>query len=834
MSVLRLQSVWKGLAARLSQARLAAFEGGRIRRGAESAPWRMVACQRAAAVECAQHFKPTSTLANALACAVLGLGLPAALAAPRLIGPACPTPAPATQTISFVHLADLHGRHGASFAHKSARLHRYYQNVLAANPYTVFTNGGDDYEKGWVAELLSNGVASREATVAMGFDVRVVGNHDFAWGEQELLINSKDPKALVLASNTTYTGTNLAGYGATDYGELQVGCVKIGFIGMTSKPWNEFDTQYTGDFLPNFTERWDWVARAKQLIAAHRSSVDLLVMVSHLGIGTDSSVVNNTPLAGNTTRSAIDLVLGGHNHGGVQFTLVKNTPVIQPEFYADGLTRFDITWDVANRRVASRSAAPLNVFTSTLPPYSLPPPPLPQINMQQTLQAISTKYAPDADRQLAVLELGRDYVQLAALAAKAGMSVYKSDAALLDPALTWQPSFPAGGVTQQMFADLYRVERQRANTPGFNSLYEATVTGSQLLAMKAAQPGWVYVGPAAPAAAATFKVLLHKAPALNPLTYFTSALSNVTFKSETWLALDQYARSRNAACVYLDTDTPLPSCQPDTMTTIWNFDDSAQRFKTDRGVATLGYRDTTGSNWGPSRTTFPVTGSAGLPNLPDGPSSVMAFAKTAPSEGYTLTHNFPASGAFKGSGLVSNYSVVMDVLWPPTSDGLWRALMQTSPTNADDADWFVKNAFGGGIGISQYFGSLLPGVWYRIAMVVDAQTTGGSLQFFVNGTKVGTISSAGQRHALASQVLMFTDNSNETAAGYLNAMLLSPRSLTATEIAALGGASKTLALPSNAAQQAAARTSELIVQTPAVTRVDNGLDFDRKPHAHTN
>jgi hypothetical protein len=763
-----------------------------------------------------------------MACALLCFGLPAAFAAPRLIGPACPTPAPATQTISFVHFGDLHGRHGASYAHKSARLYRYYKDVLATNPYTVFTNAGDDYEKGWVAEQLSNGKASREAIFALGFDVRVLGNHDYAWGEQELLNFSRDPKAIVLASNTVYTGTNPIGFGAVDYGELQVGCVKIGFLGMVSKPWNEFDTQYTGDYTPNFKQRWDWVARAKEIIAARRNSVDLLVMVSHLGFGTDQSVVNNTPRAGNTAVSAIDLALGGHNHSGFQYTVIKNTPILQSEFYADGATRFDITWDVTNRKVKSRSAAPLNILTSSLTATDA--------TMQATLQSIVNGvngYAPDSDKQRGVLELGRDYVQLTALAAKAGMSVFGANAALLDPALTWQPSFPSGGVTQQMFNDLYRVERQRSGTPGFNSLYQATVSGAQLLAMKAAQPGWVYVGPAAPVATGTFKVLLHKAPALNPLSFFTSTLSGVVFKSETWWALDQYARARTTACVYLDTDTTLPSCQPDTSTTIWNFDDSTQRFKTDRGTATMAYRDTTGSGWGPVRTQFGLTGAAGLPNLPDGSSSVMAFPKTAPSEGYAITHNFAPNGAFKNSGLVSNYTALMDVLWPQTSDGVWRALMQTSPTNGDDADWFVKNAFGAGHGISQYFGSLLPGVWYRIAMVVNAQATGGSLQFYVNGTKVGTINSAGQRHALASQVLMFTDNSNETAAGYVNALMLSPRSLTATEIAALGVASKTLALPSNAALQAAAGTNTLSVQTPAATRVDNGRDFDRKPHAHT-
>jgi hypothetical protein len=246
------------------------------------------------------------------------------------------------------------------------------------------------------------------------------------------------------------------------------------------------------------------------------------------------------------------------------------------------------------------------------------------------------------------------------------------------------------------------------------------------------------------------------------------------------------------------------------------------------------YRDTTGSGWGPARTIYGQTGTASLPHLPDGASGVMAFPQTAPSEGYTVTHNFPPNGAFKSSGLVSNYSVLMDVLWPATSDGVWRALLQTATGNGDDADWFVKNTFGGGIGISQYFGSLQAGRWYRIAMVVDARSSGGSLQFFIDGSKVGTISSAGQRHALAPQVLLFTDNNNETAAGYLNALMLNPRSLTATEVAAFGGPSAMLALPSTSSVMATSPASRAVVQMPMATRVTPARDFTRKPEAKLN
>ena len=58
-------------------------------------------------------------------------------------------------------------------------------------------------------------LASSLATQAMEFDVRVVGNHDYAWGEDELLAYAQDETALVLASNTQYVGEKAQGFGVT-------------------------------------------------------------------------------------------------------------------------------------------------------------------------------------------------------------------------------------------------------------------------------------------------------------------------------------------------------------------------------------------------------------------------------------------------------------------------------------------------------------------------------------------------------------------------------------------------------------------------------------------
>jgi hypothetical protein len=72
-------------------------------------------------------------------------------------------------------------------------------------------------------------------------------------------------------------------------------------------------------------------------------------------------------------------------------------------------------------------------------------------------------------------------------------------------------------------------------------------------------------------------------------------------------------------------------------------------------------------------------------------------------------------------------------------------------------------------------------------------------------------------------VLVFADNSNETAAGYANAMLISDRSWTATEIAALGGPTAIMVQPGSSALRTlavsiAGSATDVTVDQPQPTR----------------
>ncbi len=691
------------------------------------------------------------------------------------IGPAC-TDGTITQKVSFVHVGDLHANFDL-VEDKYSRIRAYMEKVRQGNPYTIFTNAGDDHEKGSVAEQYSRGSAVMDATFAMQFDVRTIGNHDFAWGVEHLLAFTRDPHGLVLSSNTYYDGPDALGLGSVDYGVLQVGCLRIGFFGLVGGPWNELDQELTADYFPSLHTTFNFAEIAGKIVAAHRGEVDLMVMVSHLGILEDENIAAKV--------SGIDLVLGGHSHLVPMQEKINNTLVVLPDFYSDGVTRVDFNVDVATKSISSynyveQPVAALTDIDSTV---------------HQAISDILATYAPDTQQPIAYLEHSFDQMQdtkgMPVIAAKAGINQYGADAALLDPAMAdpWG-SWSSGEVTSQDMIDGYYVERQAPNTPGVNALYMAEVSGAGLKLMKGQQSGWVYSGTATPVDTTMYKVILHKGAALNPSLFFPGvAFISVTYLSETWETLAAYGASRTIACLSLDTDSqpPIPSCTTPGSYSVWNFSDSGNRFKT-TGSATNGV---TLDYWGSTvagKTVFNSSAGFSLPSLPDGPApGVMKFPKTASSEGYLLTHNTPPNGAYSSNGLVSNYTVVMDLLWPTASINLYRALLQTSATNADDADWFVGN--NNDIGISSYFGSLNANQWYRIALVARAAPTDGTLQFFVDGQFVGEVSNADVRWALGPTALLFADNNDETQQGYLAGALFAGYAMTKAEVLGLGKAS---------------------------------------------
>lgn len=227
--------------------------------------------------------------------------------------------------------------------------------------------------------------------------------------------------------------------------------------------------------------------------------------------------------------------------------------------------------------------------------------------------------------------------------------------------------------------------------------------------------------------------------------------------------------------------------------TAWNFEDPADWFRPSGGPGSITYFDPDGTGWGPRLTRFGKASQFGLPAMAGGDPDVMGFPACTARQGYLLTHGGAPNGPYgETDALVSNYTLLMDVLFPSASDGRWRALWQTGLTNTSDADFFVQNAASGGVGINgNYRGQIVPNRWYRLALVMRAAPGEGQCLRYLDGQFIGAIGTTGSgleiRFALGAQALLFTDDNGETAEGFVASIGFVDRAMRPDEIQALGG-----------------------------------------------
>jgi 5'-nucleotidase / UDP-sugar diphosphatase len=454
------------------------------------------------------------------------------LAALLLAGTAaaqCP-PGIKVKTATLVHATDLHARFqpDATGVSPWARVRGYYEKVARESPGAVFLSGGDEHEKGSVAEPASAGAAVREATRSMRFHARVLGNHDFAWGSEALLDHARDPRGVTLASNLHWSGADRLAFAATDYAELEVNGLRVGFIGLVTMPWNEKDQPDPAPY-PGFRCDWDYASVATRLARSKARGADFLVLLSHLGREDDLKVAAKVPELG--------LILGGHTHGWT-WSAEKVGPVLVVESGHDAmfLSRVDLDFDPKTRKVCAVRHDLHKVGPGT--------PASPRVS--QDIARILERWAPAARRPSGCAARDADKASLAALAARAGRQAHGADAALVDLKTAWTP-WKKGPLTPQDFLDAFKVERQPPGTPGFNSFYSAAIAPMAWNALLARLDRSRWAVEAPPPGTPVRRIVLPKRAALHARESLGVELGDLRPAGEVWEALDALARRRAAA-----------------------------------------------------------------------------------------------------------------------------------------------------------------------------------------------------------------------------------------------------------------------------------------------
>ena len=192
----------------------------------------------------------------------------------------------------------------------------------------------------------------------------------------------------------------------------------------------------------------------------------------------------------------------------------------------------------------------------------------------------------------------------------------------------------------------------------------------------------------------------------------------------------------------------------------------------------------------PVQTRVGTTTSLGAPGISGSEAIVMKFGTNGFGRGYLAPHGIAANGA---GGMVNNWTIIMDVLFPAASNNKWRALIQTDPINpeSDDAEMYINESNGLGIG-GAYNGNVPAGTWVRLAFVGDLDAETPVIRKYINGMRVGQhAATLDGRFSLfpESSVALFTDgyvSDVYTQPGYINSLQIHDDALSDAYMAAIG------------------------------------------------
>jgi 5'-nucleotidase/UDP-sugar diphosphatase len=446
--------------------------------------------------------------------------------------------------LSFAHFNDLQARYDENVGGKNryGLIAGYLRAQKDSDPTTLVLDAGDDYEKGALAELRSMGESTRQMVQALPIDVRTIGNHDFAYGEHAVVRDVTMSAHPVLAANLSYPPNPSLFH---SYAQFQAGCVKVGVVGLVTQGYGANDQPNDEPFAGVFAQDPNYESVLAHEIELHRADVDVMIALTHLGIGVDMNLLARVP--------GVDLVIGGHSEDLLKHPGWVARPdgthgfVLQAGHYGTTLGRGTLNIDFETHAMSFDNYKIVDVDEKL--PYAS--------DVGDLAARLERENVPDSHRPIAIASA--DVPQgkgTADLVWRAVSDRWGADAMILGKDLFWD-KLHAGPVTLQHLYDLVLVQREPSGTPGFSSLYVAEMRGDEIKKLHESMiqgPMYAFYGPDHFDPNRSYRVVLEKRALEVPKIAFSGSpdMPRARFGGELIDVLETYARSRTAKGLTLD------------------------------------------------------------------------------------------------------------------------------------------------------------------------------------------------------------------------------------------------------------------------------------------
>lgn len=200
-----------------------------------------------------------------------------------------------------------------------------FDSVRQAEKHVILVDAGDMVQ-GTLFFKFFGGDVEYPLMDMQGYDIRVLGNHEFDNGLASMADHYRGSRGERLSANYDFTGTPAEGL-FKPYTIKKAGGKKIGFMGINVDPRSLIAAKNTEGmkFLP-IIETANRIAHELK----HDKGCDLVVAVTHIGYINEPDPDRETDVMLAAASRDIDIIIGGHSHtlvepeGGNYPSLVNN------------------------------------------------------------------------------------------------------------------------------------------------------------------------------------------------------------------------------------------------------------------------------------------------------------------------------------------------------------------------------------------------------------------------------------------------------------------------------------------------------------------------------
>ncbi len=242
---------------------------------------------------------------------------------------------PAAKSLTIFFMNDQHGQ-----IDNYSKV-KYIIDKERQETNVIVTSGGDMFSGNPIVDYYGEkGYPMIDVMNKVGFDISVIGNHEFDYGESILSERIEQSDFDWVCANVDMSNTSITQ--PFEYSTVSIGDLKVTFLGLletNGKP---------DDIIPSthplkvqnvvFVRPEDVVSQYAGI--KEQESSDLYIALTHLGHNGYDGALGDFQLA--QQFPYFDLIIGGHSHQYLD-TVINNIPIIQAGSYLNYLGKIELT-----------------------------------------------------------------------------------------------------------------------------------------------------------------------------------------------------------------------------------------------------------------------------------------------------------------------------------------------------------------------------------------------------------------------------------------------------------------------------------------------------------